>query len=137
MGQPPATERDYTIVKGILASFGLDHVNPAKGIRTAPPPDPRPMDSHAGRIVASCVMAVFFVFLITTIRVAAKIRTKSSRLGWDDWFIIFASLAFFSYAGLKLHMVAHGGIGKHKYNVTYSEMESKIAVSSPSPEKKT
>lgn len=104
-GQPPANERDLMIVKGMIAING-GHRDPRKGIPLGPPPHPRLTDSHAGRIVASCVIAMVFVIVITGTRVIAKFRSKRSRLGWDDWLIVLAAVSLLA-ARLRLSESAY------------------------------
>lgn len=129
-GQPPATERDFWIVKGIQIARGNPHPNPSKGTRIPRPPAPVPMDSNSGKIMASCIISIIVVLLVTAIRVIGKVRSKRSRLGWDDWLLIVAVIAFCALAGQTLVQTLIGGTGKHQYNVTYEELENRIGLAS-------
>ena len=133
MGQSAANERDRMIVRGAIISSSWPNVprnlTGARGLSFAPAPHPRPTDSHAGRIIASDVAAIVVVLIFTGIRVVAKSRSKRSRLGWEDWFIAFAALAFVGYTSIGLDQVCRGGVGKYRYNVTYAELENRAASS--------
>ena len=93
MGTPPANERDLLIVQGLQKFAGRGHLNcKSRYSDTIRPPDPRPWDSNAPKIIASSIIAMVVVLVITWIRIVGKVQAKRSRLGWDDWLIMFASV---------------------------------------------
>ena len=131
MGQPPANERDRLIIKGFLRGQGFPpNVTGARGIRIGPVPNPKLTDSTSSTIVASSSVCIAVVLIITGIRIAGKFSSKKSRLGWDDWFMILATLSFCAYAGLWIAQAYPGGIGQHRYNIRYSTLEKRVGPAS-------
>ena len=88
-GQPPATENDFWIVKGLLYNMGSD-ADPANGIPEAQVPRLN-HDNRSGSIVAGAALAIFFIVTITAARVIARKTMSSASLGWDDTLIVVAA----------------------------------------------
>ena len=96
VGQPPANARDLAIVKGMLV---LAHLTgkwpPEKGSPPSPswpPVNERNMDSTQMPIIVSSICAMVIVALITGTRVLSRTLQKRRALGWDDTFIIMATV---------------------------------------------
>lgn len=96
IGQPPNTEEDYWIVKGILTRFGLPG-DPALGIAVPPvrPPDAH-FENRGPRIIATNSVVIVLVILITGSRVLVRALHRGLKWGWDDWVIILASVSMYS-----------------------------------------
>ena len=98
VGYPPANDRDLAIIKGILSELPpalAGTWSPEKGTPPSPnwpPLDERNSDSKAGEIIASSVVAMFVLILITGTRLGARWTGKYNRMGWDDYFIIMAAV---------------------------------------------
>lgn len=92
IGQPPNNQEDYWIVLGIIRKLGL-HLDPAKGVLIPParPPSAR-FETRGPRIIAADVLVIVLVILITGSRVLIRALYRRLKWGWDDWFIILASV---------------------------------------------
>ncbi|KAL8999157.1 MAG: hypothetical protein Q9169_001936 [Polycauliona sp. 2 TL-2023] len=119
-GQPPATDDDFWIVKGMLFQIGLVDADPSKGLplKQFPPPS---NENKAGSIIAGVTVSIFFVLSITTTRLVARKLIRTSSLGWDDVLIVPAALAAVAWFGIVGAMVTYGGAGKHVFDITYQE----------------
>lgn len=94
IGQPPNTEQDYYIVKGMLRLSGLFTADPAEGIALA---SARPLDARFEtrgplRITIASVLIAYVIFLTGT-RLLARAFSRSLRWGWDDWIMIPAAVS--------------------------------------------
>ena len=91
---PPANSRDLAIVKGLLAYAGLTGKwPPEKGTPPSPKwPKDRNTDSKQGDIIASSIVAIVVISLITGSRIFARTSFKHRSIGWDDYFIILATV---------------------------------------------
>ena len=91
-GQPPNTEEDLWIVKGLLRTAGLD-TDPRLGVPVDPP---RPANYHfqtrGPQLVISMSCMISLVILITGIRLALRKFVAPLRFGLDDWMIIPAAV---------------------------------------------
>ena len=90
-GQPPATENDFWIVKGILFNEGMVDADPAKGLPMAQAPRPN-HENRSVSIVAGLTLSIFFVVSITATRIIARKALSSASLGWDDTLIVIAAV---------------------------------------------
>lgn len=92
IGQPPSTVEDYWIVKGILASLG-SHADPAQGVLIPParPPNAH-FETQSPQIVAADSVCMVLVILITGSRLLIRALHHGLKWGWDDWFMIVASV---------------------------------------------
>lgn len=93
-GEPPATQDDYWVVKGMMQSAHLT-LDPAKGMKALPPrppPDQYHFESLGPTIIARCSVAIFFMVLITGMRLGLRLFKKELRFGADDWLIIPAAV---------------------------------------------
>lgn len=97
VSHPPANDRDVAIIKGIIAGVPklAGKWSPEKGSPPSPlwpPLAERNSDSTGGSIVASSVVVILVVSLVTGTRIAARWTGKHNRIGWDDYFIIVAAV---------------------------------------------
>ena len=98
MGHPPANDRDLAIIKGMLSELPpalAGKWSPEIGSPPSPnwpPLDERNSDTKAGEIIASSVVAMFILILVTGTRLGARWTGRYNRIGWDDYFIIMAAV---------------------------------------------
>lgn len=98
IGSPPATERDYYIVRAYLRLnskySGNFNADPTNGFNPAmrPPPGYVYNDKQTGIIAAYSIMLVF-IFTITTLRLCLRLFKQRLRWGPDDWAIIPATVS--------------------------------------------
>ncbi len=121
LGTPPANENDFNIVKGMLDLFGIPG-NPSEGV--AIPPSPPPNRNYANKgpgVIAGVSIAILIIIVVTGGRLFARYNRLSSRLGWDDAFIMVAAALAIAWLGVVIAMVTQGGSGQHIYNITYHE----------------
>lgn len=89
-GQPPNSERDYKIVRGLLFSYGFpESTDPALGFPTnqhAPPG--YHFETRGPGVIAGLVVAILLSFLITGTRLLLRACRKDLRWGLDDWVIV-------------------------------------------------
>ena len=99
VAHPPANARDLAIIKGMLAwTHMTGKWDPEKGSPPSPkwpPVNERNMDSNQGRIIASSVCGLVIVTMITASRIFSRTHHKGTSLGWDDYFIILATVSRF------------------------------------------
>ena len=104
VGQPPATDEDYWIVRGLDllvatlleikqpgSSAALPPIQPEMGA-LIPPPRPPPelyrFETRGPQYVAGAVVGIVIALLITGVRLAIRIRNVKLYFGADDCFII-------------------------------------------------
>ena len=99
VGQPPANQDDFYIVRGLLFQSGLlNKFDPKQGLPTKPPPVVR-HDTRGPSITVGLSVAIALTVVITATRVIAKYVMRFSSLGWDDFLIVIATVShqFSSY----------------------------------------
>ena len=143
-GQPPNSERDYQIVRGLLFSYGFpSSTDPALGVPTKQHAPPNyHFETRGPGVIGGLVVAILLSFLITGTRLLLRGCCKDMRWGLDDWVIIPAAvgrsglhfyfslfrlitgaqLGTMSWMGCQIAMVTHGGVGKHIWDVSYEEL---------------
>lgn len=143
-GQPPNSERDYKIVRGLLYAYGFpESTDPGLGVPTRQhaPPGYR-FETRGPGVIGGLIVAILLSFLITGTRLLLRGFRKDLRWGLDDWviipavvglsldhFLLFSSrliicvqLGTMSWMGCQIAMVTHGGVGKHIWDVSYEEL---------------
>ena len=126
LGQPPGNQDDWDIIRGMAKWTGIpdDVLNPSHGF---PLTVSRPVNSHyASRgpaMVASTVVAMVLMVLITGARLYLRYFRRDLKVGYDDFLIIPAALASFAYMAIAIGQVVYGGAGKHVYDLTYQELD--------------
>ncbi|KAH0293785.1 hypothetical protein M436DRAFT_71545 [Aureobasidium namibiae CBS 147.97] len=120
--QPPANEDDLFIIKGMYrAAYAFDK-DASKGYLFVPkkPEDYEYNDKQAS-IVVGLVMAIVIMLFTTVLRLTLRRFRTGVRWGADDWILIPGVIMAMLYPILQIAMVAHGGGGKHTWDVTYAE----------------
>ncbi|KAF2087649.1 hypothetical protein K490DRAFT_73584 [Saccharata proteae CBS 121410] len=122
VGQPPNTDDDYWIVKGMYRDFGDDEADPSIGYALVPsrPASHIHEDKQAGIILAMTIVMSIMVF-ITGLRLGLRVSRPCLRFGEDDWVLIPGAAMAIAYPTIQIVMVTCGGGGKHTWDVTYAE----------------
>ncbi|KAI9808699.1 MAG: hypothetical protein M1825_003851 [Sarcosagium campestre] len=121
IGDPPATQDDYYIVKGMLV-VAKSTKDPRQGVALPPTRPQNPSyDDEGGKVLAGLIVAITLIIVITGGRILARRWHKLSALGWDDLLIIFAAAGAVTWFSIVIAMVRQAGVGRHIYNVTYHE----------------
>lgn len=94
VGEPPATEDDLNIVRGILRMYGLGNVDPSLGLtfsiqRPKNPPD----ESKQPGILAGMIIVILAIVVPTVARIIIRLRGSRTQFGPDDWAIICAAVS--------------------------------------------
>lgn len=90
-GQPPNTEDDYWIARGILCALGLFKLDAHKGVGIfphRPPPDRYHYETKGPGIIAGVSVSMAIMIAITGARLGLWYFKKRLIWGWDDWLII-------------------------------------------------
>lgn len=92
IGQPPNTDEDYYIARGIILKLGLD-LDPAKGVAIPPlrPPGAH-FETRGPSIAAAHAMCVVVIVLVTGTRLLIRALHHRVKWGWDDWLMIPAAV---------------------------------------------
>ena len=96
IGQPPLTDDDYWIVRGLLLAAGLTDVHPEKGAKIPPPrppPDVYHFETKGPAIIAGCSVSIALMMLFTVTRLVVRCTERRLHFGNDDWFIIPACVS--------------------------------------------
>ncbi|RBA14135.1 hypothetical protein FPRO05_02927 [Fusarium proliferatum] len=120
LGEPPATDDDFYIVRGILRTYGLNNVNASVGLvfsiqRPENPPD----ESKKPAILAGMILVILAIVVPTVARVIIRLKGARTQFGADDLAIIAAASLAVSYACIVIAMLAQTGAGRHTYESTY------------------
>ncbi|EGU71851.1 hypothetical protein FOQG_11187 [Fusarium oxysporum f. sp. raphani 54005] len=122
VGEPPATEDDFYIVRGILRTYGLNNLNASAGLvfsiqRPENPPD----ESKKPAILAGMILVILAIVVPTVARVIIRLKGARTQFGADDLAIIAAASLAVSYPCIVIAMLAETGAGRHTYESTYEE----------------
>ena len=125
VGLPPASTRDEIIARGTYVLYqipfpkkvplwqGLAHPSPlTPGLKH---------DTHGPHLIWGAAVVIPIITLVTGCRLISRHQSKSSHLGWDDFFIFWAYLAALVWLIIKIFQVTEGGLGKHSWDSTYEE----------------
>ena len=91
IGQPPATQDDYWVVRGILNAIGLTDVDPKMGAPIPPkrpPPEIYHFETRGPGIVAGMSVSIGLMITFTGTRLMLRAMRKTLHFGPDDWMII-------------------------------------------------
>lgn len=91
MGQPPNTEQDSRIVRGLWYIMGFfNNVDVSKGMVGVFPSRPPNYvhESKAGAIIAVGTIMLALQFFVTAFRLYLRYFSPRMVWGWDDWAII-------------------------------------------------
>ncbi len=130
VGNPPANQNDFYIVRGFYRSYNLPFMNPEEGIPVlkAPPGAPHGQNRGPG-IIGSYSVLIFLLVVITSTRLALRYFKKNLKWGPDDYAIILGASGACAWIAITIAMVLVGGSGKHIYDITYAEFNWFIDVS--------
>ncbi|KAK7439215.1 hypothetical protein Landi51_11192 [Colletotrichum acutatum] len=130
VGQPPATQNDYFIVKGLFHMAGMTTANPMTGyslVAKQPPDDPH--ETKLPGVLAGLIFVILAVVAPTVARIWLRLRRGSViQFGWDDWTIIIAALLALVYPIAQLHSLAIGAASLHVWEVSYEQFNSGVMV---------
>ncbi|SPJ80723.1 uncharacterized protein FTOL_08834 [Fusarium torulosum] len=122
VGEPPATEDDLNIVRGILRMYGLGNVDPSLGLTfSIQRPENPPDESKKPEILAGMIIVILAIVVPTIARIIIRIKGARTQFGPDDWTIICAACLAVSYPCICIAMLAETGAGRHTYESTYEE----------------
>ncbi|KAH7357896.1 hypothetical protein B0T11DRAFT_229482 [Plectosphaerella cucumerina] len=126
LGQPPKTQQDYYIVKGIFRMIGMVDANPMAGyFFSAKPPENYMPETRAPAVTAGLIIVMLAITIPTAARVGLRLKRGSTmEFGADDWLIIVAALLALVYPSLQIVNVARGAAGVHSWEVTYAQYNS-------------
>lgn len=130
VGDPPANQDDFYIIRGFYRGYGLPLMNPEDGIPPlkAPPGAPHGQNRGPG-IIASYSVLIFLIVTITSARLALRYFRKTLKWGPDDYAIILGAGGACTWVAIAIAMVLVGGSGRHIYDITYEEFNWFIDVS--------
>lgn len=110
VGQPPATEEDFFIVRGALRMAHLldsdDMVK--KGISSVKMPPGAAHDSRQGTIIAQMAVTIALISLITITRLLLRAFKRDLKWGLDDWAIILGLTGVIAWLTLTILMASKG-----------------------------
>ncbi|KAI5198180.1 hypothetical protein E4T39_06935 [Aureobasidium subglaciale] len=122
LGQPPATQDDFWIVKGMYRAAYSFNKDPSVGYLFVPKkPDNYEYNDKQAGIILGMAVAIAIMFLTTALRLALRQFKTGVRFGADDWILIPAVIMAILYPILQIVMVTRGGGGRHTWDVTYAE----------------
>lgn len=94
VGQPPATQNDYYIVKGLFRMIGMVDANPMAGyFLSAKPPPNYVHETRVPSVLTGLIFVVLAIVVPTAARIGLRLRRGSTmQFGWDDWTLIVAAV---------------------------------------------
>lgn len=93
VGDPPNTQRDWYIVRGLLRVVGMSDVDPAEGY--LPAAAVRTDGAYATKrpgVIAGLVVVLLTILGVTGARLALRASVSQMRFGVDDWATIAAAV---------------------------------------------
>lgn len=94
VGEPPNTQDDYWIVRGMLRGAGLDNADPQNGYTVAPELSVLDLDaSKTASILAGMSISAGIMALASCTRLGARLFRVGLRWGADDWMLIPATVS--------------------------------------------
>lgn len=95
VGQPPATQHDYYVVKGLLRMVGMAEANPMMGYFLAAKPPPGYVhETRLPGVLTGLIFVLLAILVPTAARIGLRLRRGSSmQFGWDDWAISVAAVS--------------------------------------------
>ena len=90
VGEPPLTQDDYHIARGILLSIGLYDVDAHNGAKLPParPHGHYEYQSRSPNMVVASIMSIVIMLVVTGLRLAIRLKHRRLQFGLDDWMII-------------------------------------------------
>ncbi|KAK1593489.1 uncharacterized protein LY79DRAFT_514445 [Colletotrichum navitas] len=123
VGQPPATQDDYYIVKGLFRRKGMAEVNPMMGYFLAAKPPPGYVhETRQPGTLAGLVFVILVIAVPTVLRIGLRLGKYSSmKFGWDDYAISVGALLALVFPIGQIYAVAIGAAAKHVWEITYEQ----------------
>ena len=130
VGEPPANQNDYYIIKGFYRGYNLPVMNYSEGIPllVAPPGASHGQNRGPG-IIGSYSVLIFLLMAITSARLALRYFKKTLKWGPDDYAIILGASGAVTWLAVCIAMAVVGGAGRHIYDITYDQFNRFIEVS--------
>lgn len=130
VGNPPANQNDFYIIRGFYRGYNLPLANPEEGIPILKAPPGAPHGQNRGpSIIASYSVLLFLLVTITSARLALRYFKKNLKWGPDDYAIILGASGACAWVIICIAMVVMGGAGQHIYDITYVQLDWFIDVS--------
>ncbi|KAF6829616.1 integral membrane protein [Colletotrichum plurivorum] len=123
VGQPPATQNDYYIVKGLFRMMGMVDANPMAGyFLSAKPPTDYVHETRVTSVLTGLIFVVLAIVVPTAARIGLRLRRGSTmQFGWDDWTLVLAALLALVYPVTQITSIAVGAAALHQWEVTYEQ----------------
>lgn len=111
VGEPPATDDDFYIVRGVLRTYGLDNLNASAGLMfSIQRPENPPDESKKPAILAGMILVILAIVVPTVARVIIRLKGARTQFGADDLAIIAAAVSRLVHlTQLMLTLVVIGG----------------------------
>lgn len=94
-GDPPNTQRDYYIIRGMERSYGVSNADPNGGFTYfASAPAGYVHETKTVSILAGLVIMILAILIPTVTRLALRASIPAMSFGSDDWAIILAAVSF-------------------------------------------
>lgn len=90
IGQPPNTQRDWYIVRGLLRLVGMGEVDPAMGYILAAK-NTGNTESKRPSVIAGLAVSLVVISSVTLARLGLRLSMSTMRFGLDDWATIAAA----------------------------------------------
>lgn len=94
VGEPPNTQRDWYIVRGLLRVVGMGDTDPANGYVVAVTASETGQDYTSKRpaVIAGLIVVLVAITVVTGSRLALRASMSQMRFGADDWATIAAAV---------------------------------------------
>lgn len=103
VGNPPNTQQDFYIIRGLDRSYELNISDPNDGwTYFAAEPSGYVHETKQTQVIVGLVIMILTVLIPTATRVILRASNPAMQFGSDDWAIILAAVSFQGLA-LSLH----------------------------------
>ncbi|KAK2043399.1 hypothetical protein LZ31DRAFT_468371 [Colletotrichum somersetense] len=126
VGQPPATQDDYYIVKGLFRTAGVAEADPMMGyFLAAKPPPGYVYETRQPAILTGLIFVILAIVVPTTSRIGLRMgKCSSMKFGWDDYAISVGALLALVYPVTQIYALTTGAAAKHVWDTTYEQYAS-------------
>ncbi|KAJ4392198.1 hypothetical protein N0V93_005823 [Gnomoniopsis smithogilvyi] len=125
VGNPPNTERDYYIVRGMDRTYGASSADPADGFTyLAAAPSDYVHETKSVQVIIGLVIMMVTILIPTVARLVLRASNPAMEFGSDDWAIILAASVALLYSIVHILIIVQGGGGYHIWEVTYEQYNS-------------
>lgn len=99
VGNPPNTQRDYYIVRGMDRTYGLSSADPNDGFTyLATEPSGYVHETKSVQVIVGLVILMLTILIPTVTRLVLRASNPAMEFGSDDWTIILAAVSFQGFA---------------------------------------